>query len=269
VARRLARVHKEILRAILSKAKEENAKITERAIYYRIERVRREFGKAISRRTAANLLASRMGIDVYRILKDLGELTELRDLVKITPKPVSTSTSIKTREEEKPMTIRKRIVETYGLPPDLTKEAQRMANVYPVVYVFENTIRYIVKSTLENKYGTDWWFHENVVSNGIRREARKRKEQEHHNRWHSERGSHDIFYTDFGDLSSIISANWSSFKSLFRDLRWIQVRMEEIELSRNIIAHNNPLPSREVDRIKMYYMDLLRQLGKQNAANES
>jgi len=36
--------------------------------------------------------------------------------------------------------------------------------------------------------------------------------------------------------------------------------MKQLELSRNIIAHNNPLPPREVERIKMYLEDLKRQL---------
>lgn len=262
----MARIHKKIFQAIWDKAKESNPKITRRAIYLRIEGVRREFGKAISRRTASNLLASRIGIDVYKIVKDKDELAELRDLVKTTTQPIQRQKPLKKREGEKPMIIRKKIVETYGLPSNLEKEAQRMAEVYPNVYVFENTIRYLVKTTLEKKHGNNWWHEGNVVSNDIRKEVKKRREQEQQNRWHSERGSHEIFYTDFGDLNSIITTNWSDFKSLFPDLKWIQSRMYEIEQSRNIIAHNNPLPRREVDRIEMYYKDLLRQLGKQNTA---
>jgi len=80
------------------------------------------------------------------------------------------------------------------------------------------------------------------------------------NKWHSERGGHEIFYTDFGDLSSIISRNWEEFKSLFPNPQWIQAKLEDTELSRNIIAHNNPLPTREFDRIELFLDDLRKQL---------
>jgi hypothetical protein len=188
-------------------------------------------------------------------------------LVKASPQPIFGATQLRKQKEQKPMVLKKEIVETYGLPSNIVNEAQRMANAYPDVYVFENTIRYLVKSILEKRYGAKWWHQKDVVSNAIRREVEARKNQERQNRWHSQRGSHEIFYTNFGDLSSIISTNWDDFKSLFPDLKWIQSRMEEIEQSRNIIAHNNPLPPREVDRIDMYYKDLLRQLGKESIAN--
>ena len=208
-----------------------------------------------------------MGIDVYRILKDRNELLELRDLVKASPQSIIEAKKPKKQKEQKQMVVKKELIETYGLPSDIANEAQRMANAYPDVYVFENTVRYLVKSILGKKHGGKWWDEENVVPNAIKRAVESRKSQERQNRWHSQRGSHEIFYTDFGDLSSIISVNWNEFRSLFPDLKWIQSRMEEIEQSRNIIAHNNPLPPREVGRIDMYYKDLQRQLGKGNTAD--
>lgn len=74
----LARIDPRIFDEIWKKAKEEQLGITRRAIYDRIQAVRREYGNAISPRMAANVLASRMGIDVYRIIKDKDELNEIR-----------------------------------------------------------------------------------------------------------------------------------------------------------------------------------------------
>jgi predicted nucleotide-binding protein len=79
VARNLARIDPQIFEAIWSKAKETQPRITRRAIYDRIQAVRKEYGNAISPRMAANVLASRMGIDVYRIIKDKDELAEIRN----------------------------------------------------------------------------------------------------------------------------------------------------------------------------------------------
>ena len=79
MARNLARINPQIFEAIWSKAKETQPRITRRAIYVRIQAVRKEYGNAISPRMAANVLASRMGIDIYRIVKDKDELTETRN----------------------------------------------------------------------------------------------------------------------------------------------------------------------------------------------
>lgn len=76
----LARIDPNIFQAIWNKVKEEHPKITRQAIYDRIQAVRKEFGNAISPRTAANFLASKMEIDVYKIIKNKSELEELRDL---------------------------------------------------------------------------------------------------------------------------------------------------------------------------------------------
>ena len=76
----LARIDPNIFQAIWNKARENHPRITRKTIYDRIKAVRREFGNAISPRVAANVLASRIGIDVYKIIKNKSELQELRDL---------------------------------------------------------------------------------------------------------------------------------------------------------------------------------------------
>ena len=260
MAKSLARIDNEIFQTIWNRAKETKSSITKRAIYLRIEAVRKRFKKSISLRMAANILAAEMDIDVYKLLKDKEELKELRDLLRATPPQVITETrKEKKREKEKPIIIGKKIVETFGLPRHLGKEAERMAEVYPAIYVFENTVRHVVMTVLEKKYGKNWWNEPNVVSKTIKRNVEGRKHKEGKNRWHSKRGSHEIFYTNFGNLSAIISTNHNEFKEVFGELQ-IEAEMKQLELSRNIIAHNNPLPLREVKRIKMYSEDLQRQL---------
>lgn len=78
--RSLARIDPIVFGAIWKKAKEEHPRITERAVYNRIQAVRKEYRNTISPRMAAYVLASTMDIDVYRIIKDKNELNELRDL---------------------------------------------------------------------------------------------------------------------------------------------------------------------------------------------
>lgn len=79
MARNLERINPQIFEAIWNKAKETQPRITKKAIYYRIQTVRKEYGNAISPRMAANVLASRIGIDIYRIIKDKDELADTRN----------------------------------------------------------------------------------------------------------------------------------------------------------------------------------------------
>jgi len=224
--------------------------------------VKKEFGNAISIRMAANILASRMKINVYAILKDdEDELRELRELLRVAPlTTVAAPEREKRNEKGQVITIGRKIIDTFGLPPNLAKEATRMAEIYPMMFVLENLMRHVVMRVLTDAYGGNWWNQPNVISNDIKREVERRRTLEGANRWHHERGSHEIFYTNFGDLNLIISTNWSHFKRLFNKLSWIQAKLEEVELSRNIIAHNNPLPKREFDRIELCLGDLKRQL---------
>jgi hypothetical protein len=129
--------------------------------------------------------------------------------------------------------------------------------VYLILYLFENSVRELIRLVLE-KHGSDWW--DKVVPVHVKQDVEKRLKQEADNRWHGTRGSHRICYTDIGDLYSIISANWQDFKGIFPDDAWIRVTIRGIELSRNIVAHNNPLSEREVKRLKMYYEDWIRQV---------
>jgi hypothetical protein len=70
-----------------------------------------------------------------------------------------------------------------------------------------------------------------------------------------------VNYTDFGDLALILQQNWADFADLFPDQNWITARLRELEQSRNVIAHNNVLEDREIDRIRMYLADWIRQVG--------
>lgn len=259
MAKSLKRVDKETFKAIWNKAKQENPSITRWAIYKRIEGVRKRFKKTISSRMAAFICAAEMDIDVHKHIEDKDELRELQVLIRALPPITSKTMKEKKKEKEHDIVISKKIVDKFGLPQSLAKEAERMADVYSDMYVFENFVRYAVKRVLERKYGKNWWNQPNVVSKEIKRDVEWRRKTERKNRWHAKRGSHEIFYTDFSDLSRIISTNYDEFKDIVADSE-IQSHMKQLEYSRNIIAHNNPLPPREINRIKMYLDDLKRQL---------
>jgi len=254
----LPRINKEVFQALLEKTGK-----SPRRIYQMIQKKREEYDYTISRETAANLLAAQMKIDISKFLEE-EKLDELRKLREIPRTGLSIVKPQKHSRRQAPeivsIQLGEKLLQDFVLPKKLANEAKRMADVYPMLYVLENSLRHIIMHVLKNKYGERWW--EQRVPLSIRKKVEIRMKQEGRNRWHSRRGSHKIFYTDFGDLSSIIINNWDDFKEWFPSQRWIQTRLEEIELSRNIIAHNNPLPKREIRRLRLYFEDLRKQISR-------
>ena len=53
---------------------------------------------------------------------------------------------------------------------------------------------------------------------------------------------------------------WQEFEDLFPTQGWVKQRLDELERSRNIIAHGNLLSESEVQRIEQYLDDWLRQV---------
>lgn len=249
-----------VFEAIRERAKRTNPNIADRTIRYRIQKFREKHGILSKKMAKYAYAVVEYKIDVQKFLRGKNDMIqELQSLVRpIMQVPQSPK---RNKTEARQRLISRKVTDAFGLPVNLINEANRMTEAYQAIYVFENLIRHAVMTTLEEKYGKDWWNNPNVVSKTIKDYVESRKQEEKRNRWHAIRGSHDIFYTNFGHLDRIITTNINDFKKVFGDLE-IQAEMRQLERSRNIIAHNNPLPDREVRRIKMYYRDLLKQLGK-------
>ncbi len=234
----------------------ETTKKARSRVYELIQQKREEYNLLISNEDATYLLASNLRIDFYNDLsKEKAE--SLRKLInkKSSPRVVMEKT-----KEDKPLNIKigqEFVVSNKILPKRLANEASEMAKIYPIIYVFENSIRYVIIRVL-SKGGVDWWT--TSVQNDIQKKATDRINQELKRKWHGKRGAHPIFYVDIEDLSRIISKNWSVFKTLLNDLEWVKVCINSIKISRNVIAHNNPLSRDDIKRIKVFFNDWIKQI---------
>jgi hypothetical protein len=246
-----------INRGIMKALLKETGKTPQR-IYQMIKDKKKEYNYTIPKEMAAYLVAAEIGIDISKILPE-EELAKLRDLKE---------TKMVVREkrgviEKPPAEITIDVVREFQvvdpfLPKKLINDAVQMAKIYPILYLFENSVRNLIQIVLQQKYGSNWW--DSKVPNGVKQDVEKRLLKEEANRWHGKRGAHKIFYTNIGDLNSIISTNWDDFKDIFPNQAWIKSRIDEIELSRNIIAHNNPLSDRDIKRLKLYFGDWVKQI---------
>lgn len=137
--------------------------------------------------------------------------------------------------------------------------AMKAISAYLAFFCLENSVRELVQERLQEEHGSEWWA--TSASAALRNKVQERQEKEGRNRWHVRRGEHEIYYTDFGDLKSLIQTHWVLFEDLFPDQNWIVARLEELEASRNIIAHSNLLDERETTRLQLYIQDWTRQVG--------
>lgn len=151
-----------------------------------------------------------------------------------------------------------RVVEV-DFSPKIWHDATNMASVYQAIFCIENTIRSFIVERMSERYGLNWW--EEKVSSGIKKDVAKLKEKEKKNKFFSSRSDSEIGYTMMGNLGQIITDNWSDFSDIIPNQAWLNSRMQDLEMARNIVMHTGVLPQVEIERITSIVRDILRQIG--------
>ena len=141
---------------------------------------------------------------------------------------------------------------------NLRERALRMTYAYSLFFCFENMVRELVAQRLAERKGPNWWT--TTVPAKVQQRVENKKKEIESNKWHETAIGADINHTLFGDLASIIIAQWQEFDELFPDQHWVRVRLDELERSRNVIAHGNVLPDSEIERLEQYLNDWVRQV---------
>lgn len=145
------------------------------------------------------------------------------------------------------------------LDDDYILPARKMAVVFTVVTAFENSVRELITKVLIEEVGEDWW--ETSVSENTRKRAESRKAQEDKIRWHTPRGQSLIYYTELGDLVSIIQHKWEYFEDYLHSFEWAKNIIVTLEKSRNVIMHGGQLDMPDIERVGTNIRDWVRQIG--------
>lgn len=151
------------------------------------------------------------------------------------------------------------IDQTPFLSPDEISAAQRMAELFVIIHCYENSARKLIQRTLENKLGENWW---DIAANStLKNNANQLKQKEQRHKWITPRGVSMLFYVDWGDLVGLIRKYEAEFEPVIGDLKFIELRMEELERYRNIIAHNGTLESKDdYDQIVLSFRQWCKQV---------
>jgi Swt1-like HEPN len=128
----------------------------------------------------------------------------------------------------------------------LKLEASNMRYSYELFYCLESSIRQLVKTTLERKYGENWWIK---IDSRVQENVKNNMEYELDTA-HTKRSEDKIDYTTFGDLRKIINSNWEVFSYKFnRNLNSVNEVMIDLNRLRVPIAHCTPLAPKEIKRL--------------------
>jgi hypothetical protein len=137
-------------------------------------------------------------------------------------------------------------------------EAAEMARHYELFYCLEQAIRKLITETFDEAEGVNWW--DAKVPPQIIADV-KRLQKNEIDSGITSRSDRAIDYTTFGQLSVIISSNWSLFATIFKSQRAVEKVMSSLNLLRGPIAHCCPLSEDEIDRLRLAVKDWFRMIG--------
>lgn len=229
--------------------------VTSQRLSQRVRKMYDDHGP-MSTEQATYVIAYQEGLGLEKYL-DKETIDEVRSLV-----PREAAKQVPAPKKKRQRTAKRTVV--ISIKPDisqidallsttLARDAKKMAEeVYPRYYVLENSIRDVIKRILEDAHGKGWW--QTRVKKDVKDKVAGRKKKEDDKPWHGKRGQHEIFYTDFRDLSGIITKNWSDFEPLLDSQAWL-LKLGELEHPRNVLAHHNPVSPQDLRRIELYLDD--------------
>ncbi len=138
-------------------------------------------------------------------------------------------------------------------------EAAAMAKHYELFYCLEIAIRRLITDTLQESAGAGWW-DSGRVPEAVRKGVQDRVKRDVDSGM-TRRSDASIDYTNFGELTVIISSNWDLFGTILRSLRAVERVMSNLNLLRGPIAHCCPISEDEVTRLELSVKDWFRMIG--------
>lgn len=144
----------------------------------------------------------------------------------------------------------------------LDSSVQRMTEAYATLYILENTLREFIQSTLEKRFGKDWF--EKAIPKDIQKDCKKRYDKERKSPWVTTVENKLLWYSDFNDLRKIIikEENWPLFQPYFQDQNIVVGKLKDLEFIRNIIAHNRLLCLDDFNKLNLLAKEILMCISK-------
>ncbi|AHG91307.1 Abi family protein [Gemmatirosa kalamazoonensis] len=134
-----------------------------------------------------------------------------------------------------------------------------MAELYIILHCYENSARRLIETVLSTSLGATWW--EKAANTGMKAKYQDRRQKEQRQKWITPRGGSPLYYIDWGDLVALIRKHENEFLPFISDIKFVELRLEELERLRNIVAHHGVLPAEDdFQRVILSFRDWCRQV---------
>lgn len=210
------------------------------------------------------LLAAKNQINLHKYGGKLpaGKIDEIRRLLPYLSLTATTvaapvaATSNGKRSAPKPKKVFKVKLEKAEDDPILGKktldEMNAMVAVYKTLYQFENSVRQFLTRVLTAKHGDTWW--DKIATTDLKKTYAKHTKGEEINAWHQKRSKNPIDYLDLDQLPALVRAAQTDFvPAFFKSEAWFQHVIDEVYVSRCVVAHMNPLDQTNVDGVGLRF----------------
>ncbi len=239
-------IKREVRESLLAKLK-----ITKQALSQRADRLKDKHGP-MTTDEAVYIIAHLEGIDLSKHLS-LEKLDRVRSMIpkEVTEKQKSKlriSTSSTTRRIKYAKIVYPLVKNTFIKKVNALGEGE-----FQKVFVLENSIRALIKLRLSSVNKDNWW--PNLIPKPVLDNVERviKKETKHPHR--QKRGEEPLMYCNFDDLKKIIidEDNYLHFQDVIIDPGWFRVKMEEVYMSRNNLAHSILLTKDDIASINLFY----------------
>lgn len=183
--------------------------------------------------------------------------------------PTTQHKVIRKQGKDKDITIKQRIFKigkdiTFSdpiLPQKKAQEAIEMADVYPLIYVLENSAREFIDKVMTAQYGKNWW--DLQAPEPLKKNVKKRMSDDEKNSWHQRRGARPIDYLDLRDLPNLMEIIESFVApDIIPSAKWFRQLIEEAYKSRCVICHMNPLDKNNIKAVEVQFNYWEKQIGE-------
>lgn len=216
--------------------------ISHQALSKQAKRLKKLHGP-MSTEEAVYVIAHTSGIDLSRALP-LATLDRIRSLIPRELPPAASPAVPPTKKQ----TRARNNSPSYPLVSKQTVAiALRLGSeVFPSVFVLENSIRALVRSRLSRE-GTDWWAR--LVPTDVKNSVARTMNNERKYPYRRPRGGHELLYANFADLKKIILHNPGLFGDILAKPDWFSAGMDDVYMARNNLAHSIALESSDISHI--------------------
>jgi predicted restriction endonuclease len=251
--------YKELKKALLNKLD-----ITPQALSQRAQRIKARV--PMTTEQAVCIIAQQNSIKLDKYL-DEEIIHKIRDLLQQVG-PTSTLVAKKLTRRAGEQSSRQYVVKVGKqfkftdpiLPHSKLSEANEMSNIFPYLYLLENSIREFIDIIMTSQYGSNWW--DSQAPSGLKKEVQKRMSDDQRDSWHQRRGARPIDYIDLKDLPRLMNKlDEVVVPDIISDLDWFRQLVKQVYKSRCVVCHMNPLDRDNIDAVLVWFNQWEKQIG--------